>query len=70
MLVLHIRKCCNPLFRVITYTYKTTKHKEQNDTHIFVTYILNTLRRFTVCYCGEKLYEKYRGLRWCENGLG
>lgn len=49
--------------------YKTTRHKEQNDTHIFVTYILNTLRRFTVCYCCEKRYEKYRGLKWCENGL-
>ena len=36
------------------YAYETTRHKEQNDTHIFVTYILNTLRRFTMCYCGEK----------------
>lgn len=52
------------------YAYKNTRDKEQNDTHIFVTYILNTLRRFTVCYCCEKGYEKYRGLRWCENGLG
>lgn len=36
------------------YAYKNTRDKEQNDTHIFVTYILNTLRRFTVCYCCEK----------------
>lgn len=42
------------------YAYKNIRNKEQNDTHIFVTYILNTLRRFTVCYCGEKWYEKYR----------
>lgn len=43
------------------YAYKNIRNKEQNDTHIFVTYILNTLRRFTVCYCCEKGYEKYRG---------
>ena len=33
---------------------KNIRDKEQNDTHVFVTYILNTLRRFTVCYCCEK----------------
>lgn len=36
------------------YAYRNIRNKEHNDTHIFVTYILNTLRRFTVCYCCEK----------------